>query len=78
MSIHRKASGLTADHWIAEFFAAKSALTGGVIRRSRREVDATIGLDRLEMEVRRRDFHLLVCGSQYLVVCEPGEIRAIC
>ena len=78
MSIHRMPFQINPDRWMAEFFASKAAMTGGVIRRSRREVDTLIGVDRLELEVRRRGFHLLACGSQYLVVCDPGEIRTIC
>jgi hypothetical protein len=66
------------ESWLAAFFSARAAQSGGVIRRSRREVETRVGVARLELEVRRRGFHLLLCGSQYIVVCDNDPIRTIC
>lgn len=67
-----------AHRWLAEFFAAQAAQKGGVIRRSLREVENRCGFARLELEVRRRGWHLLVCGGQAIVICDAAPIRTLC
>lgn len=66
------------DAWIAQIFAAKAAGTGGVIRRAKPWVEREIGLDRFVTEVRKRNFHLVECGSQLIVICHQGGMRLIC
>jgi len=67
-----------ADRWLDTFFSAQAVTRGGVIRRSLREVEFRCGFRRLELEVRRRGFHLLVCGGQAIVVCDSEPIRTLC
>ncbi|WP_246020426.1 N-(5'-phosphoribosyl)anthranilate isomerase [Aliigemmobacter aestuarii] len=62
------------DRWIALIFAAKSA-NGGVIRRNRFWVEKEVGLERFELEVRRRGFHMLEAGNQLIVICHNGPVR---
>jgi hypothetical protein len=64
--------------WLDQIFRAKAAASGGVIRRSIRDVEREIGRDALELEVRRRGFHLLECGPHFVIVCSPAPIRVIC
>ena len=66
-----------ADQWLATIFNAKSARSGGVVRRHRAWVDAEIGRDRFEQEVRRRGFHLIETGQQLIVICNSGNIRLV-
>lgn len=66
-----------ADQWLATIFNAKSAKNGGVLRRHRVWVDAEIGRDRFESEVRRRGFHLIETGQQLIVICNSGGIRLV-
>ena len=66
------------DIWFDQLFSAKAVSNGGVIRRSKADVDRKIGRDRLELEVRKRGFHLIEAGSQFLIVCDLGDIRLIC
>jgi hypothetical protein len=49
-----------------------------VIRRNKSDVDRKIGRDRLELEVRKRGFHLVEAGNQFLIICDRGDIRLIC
>jgi hypothetical protein len=72
MDMHRHAA---PDAWIAQIFAAKAAMTGGVIRRNRQWVETEIGWDRFVTEVRLRGFHLLETGHQLIVVCHRGHIH---
>lgn len=66
-----------AQYWLNEVFSAKAVTKGGVVRRSRHWVAAEVGTERFQAEVRRRGFHLLECGPQYVVVCSQAPIRLI-
>ena len=63
------------DFWIAQIFAAKSVLNGGVVRRNRHWIDAEIGRERFAAEVRSRGFHLLETADQLIVVCHRGSVQ---
>ncbi len=62
------------DFWLGQIFAAKSATSGGVIRRSRNWVETEIGLERFETAVRARGFHLLEAGPQLVVFCHSDPV----
>lgn len=66
------------EKWIAHLFSAKAVASGGVIRRAVRDVEARVGRSRLELEVRRRGFHLAECGGQFIIVCDANAIRLLC
>lgn len=73
----RQAIHTHPDDWIAQIFSAKAALSGGVIRRAVGWVHREIGRERFVQEVRARGFHLLECGGQFVVICNPAPIRRI-
>ena len=62
------------DVWLGQIFAAKAVATGGVVRRSRHWVQTEIGLERFELAVRARGFHLIEAGHQLVVICHSGPI----
>jgi hypothetical protein len=64
------------DRWIDLIFSAQAA-KGGVVRPSIAWVAAEVGQDLFEAEVRRRGYHLLIAGNQYVVVCNNGPIRIL-
>ncbi|WP_434621374.1 N-(5'-phosphoribosyl)anthranilate isomerase [Tabrizicola sp. M-4] len=63
------------DVWIDQIFSAKAAVTGGVIRRNVDWVEREIGQDRFFLEVRKRGFHLMRAGNQYLILCAADPIQ---
>lgn len=67
-----------ADLWIAQLFAAQAVGKGGVVRRSVQDAERKVGRRRLELEVRRRGFHLIECGGQFVIVCACADVRIIC
>jgi hypothetical protein len=69
---------LAAHPWLQELFSAKAALNGGVVRRAIRDVEREIGRAAFVSEVRRRGFHLVECGGQFIVICNPGQVRILC
>ncbi|KGB82982.1 MAG: N-(5'-phosphoribosyl)anthranilate isomerase [Confluentimicrobium sp.] len=66
------------DIWLNQIFAAKSAASGGVVRRKIVDVERKIGRQRLELEVRKRGFHMIECGAQFVIICDPTEVKLIC
>jgi hypothetical protein len=74
-NVGARASG---QDWLDQVFRAKAASCGGVLRRKVRDVEREIGRDALELEVRRRGFHLLECVGDFVIVCSPVPIRILC
>ena len=64
--------------WIDRIFDAKIAREGGVVRRSVHHVHREIGPKRLELEVRRRGFHLLQSDGHYVIICNSAPLTMIC
>lgn len=60
--------------WLDDLFSAKAVEKGGIVRRAMREVGRAV----LVGEVRRRGFHLIECGGQFIVICNPGQMQVIC
>lgn len=64
--------------WLEDLFSAKAVCRGGVVRRAVRDVEREVGRHRFVAEVRRRGFHLVECGGQFLVICNSGRIEILC
>ena len=60
--------------WVSRIFNAKAVERGGIVRRSVRDVDREIGRERLFAEARRRQFHVIECGGQFIVICNTGNM----
>lgn len=70
--------GVNTRAWLDDLFSAKAVGKGGVVRRAVRDVDREIGRGVLLSEVRRRGFHLIECGGQFIVICNTGQMQVIC
>ena len=64
--------------WCTAVFGAKSAARGGIIRRAVRDVEHEIGRGPFLEEVRRRGFHCVECGNQFIVICNDGQMKVHC
>ncbi len=64
--------------WCNALFGAKAVSKGGVVRRSVRDVELEIGRDAFFAEVRRRGFHLVECGNQFIIICHDGHMKVHC
>ncbi|MEY4983214.1 MAG: hypothetical protein RIR62_1480, partial [Pseudomonadota bacterium] len=64
-------------HWAEAVFAAKAVGRGGIVRRSVASVEREFGRAAFEAEVRRRGFHLVEIGGQFIVLCNSGQMRVI-
>ena len=56
----------------------RAAVEGGIIRRSRYDVERLSPEAALKPEVQRRGYHLLTVGDQYVIVYNPGQLDIIC
>ena len=65
------------DRWLHQIFTARSVQSGGVVRRRVGDVERKIGRQALELEVRRRGFHLIEAGGQYIIICTRAPLRVI-
>jgi hypothetical protein len=70
-------ASLTAA-WMDSVFSAKAVEKGGVVRRSVRDVEQQVGRADFVAEVRRRGFHMVECGGQFVVICNTGHMQVIC
>jgi hypothetical protein len=64
--------------WIQDIFRAGAVNKGGIVRRSRSDVIANGGYLTLKQEVKRRGFHMLRTGGQYVIVCNKGDFKILC
>ena len=60
--------------FINNIFRADAAKKGGVVRRSKKDVETIASYAELEKEVKRRNFHLLEAGGQYVIVCTTAKL----
>ncbi|MEM6588710.1 MAG: N-(5'-phosphoribosyl)anthranilate isomerase [Pseudomonadota bacterium] len=70
-------SPLAPDIWIADMFMTKAVQKGGVIRRSRRDIERFAGMDRFLRELERRGFQAFVNGGQVVVFCNREPLRRL-
>lgn len=68
----------TASTWLDTLFSAQAVAKGGVVRRAVRDVEREVGRQHLVTEVRRRGFHLVECGGQFIVICNTGQLQVVC
>jgi hypothetical protein len=64
--------------WANAVFTASAAAKGGVVRRAVRDVEREVGRDAFVREVRRRGYHMIEIGGQFVVICNPGQMTVIC
>ena len=66
------------DGWIDVIFGTKAARSGGVVRRNATWVANEVGEARLVEEVRKRGFHCIRNGNQYVILCNSGGMQVLC
>ncbi|ROT98599.1 N-(5'-phosphoribosyl)anthranilate isomerase [Histidinibacterium lentulum] len=64
--------------WLDQVFASDTARRGGVVRRKVSDVEREVGVAALELEVRRRGYHLLRSGGTFIVICRQDPVLVIC
>ncbi len=69
--------GPKGEAWVHQIFDAKSAKTGGVLRRKVASVEKYASEQKLVREVKRRGFHALRVEDHYLIICATGRFKLL-
>lgn len=64
--------------WITDIFSAGAVNKGGIVRRSKADVLKNGGYKALRAEVKRRGFHMIRTGGQYVIICNKGDFKLLC
>lgn len=70
--------GPRGDQWIQQIFQAQAARNGGIVRRKIHSVVQFASTEALEAAVRRRGFHMVISGDQFVILCNPGQFQVVC
>lgn len=63
--------------WIGQVFKAKQVTSGGIVRRSAKSVLENATEAELIAEVKKRKFHMILVGTQYVIYCR-NDVTMIC
>ncbi|WP_224824633.1 N-(5'-phosphoribosyl)anthranilate isomerase [Cognatishimia sp. MH4019] len=69
---------LPPDLWLQQIFDSKAARQGGIVRRKARDVERTVGRERFVREIKRRGFHCVENGGQFVVFCNNEQVHVLC
>lgn len=58
-------------------FAAKIATVDGIVRRKKSSVAMHASREELIAAVKKRNFHLIETGDQFVVICNSGAVKII-
>jgi hypothetical protein len=64
--------------WIGQIFRAGAVNKGGIVRRSKADVLRNGGYTALRTEVKKRGFHMIRTGGQYVIICNRGDFKLLC
>lgn len=77
MQTLNRPSPLAPDVWMNDIFKSKAAISGGVIRRSARDVERYVGRSAFAQELDRRGFQAIENGGQIVIFCNREPIRRL-
>lgn len=60
--------------WIAQIFDSYAASHGGVVRRSKKDVEKFASLAEVISAATRRGFHVIETGGQIVILCHKGAL----
>lgn len=63
--------------WIDQIFDAQQVNSGNAVRRNIEDVKRYASMEELISEVKERNYHLVECGEQVIIICNPGHIRIV-
>ncbi len=64
--------------WIDQIFDSKIAKRGGTVRRKKSSVATYSSLAELKAEVKKRKFHMIEHGDQYIIFCNKALVKIVC
>lgn len=67
----------TGTAWIEKWFEAKTTLERGVVRRAKADINKYASFDLVRQEAKRRKWHIVEVGDQWVVICNSGDIQIV-
>jgi hypothetical protein len=64
--------------WLDQMFQAAVKSRDGIVRRQKPDVRQYASFEDLLKEVRRRGWHLIEAGDQYIVICNETAVVVHC
>ena len=61
--------------WCEQVFEAKAVAKGGIVRRQIVDVERQVGRAYVYHQLEKRGFHLVECGTQFIVICNGSALR---
>jgi len=68
---------ITPKAWIDQMFKAKIAQNGGPIRRKKSTIEKHASLDGVKEEAKKRGWHIVEVGEQWVVICNKGTVKIV-
>ncbi|MFC4733251.1 N-(5'-phosphoribosyl)anthranilate isomerase [Salipiger abyssi] len=68
---------ISPDRWLGHLFASRAAASGGVVRRSTRDIERIVGRERFLAELDRRGFRAVENAGQIIVFCNRDAVRIL-
>jgi len=63
--------------WTEQVYAAKQAKNSGVVRRSLRWIEKSVGLDKYIADAKNRGYHPMRAYDQTVVICANGNLEVL-
>ena len=63
--------------WANQIFNSKIAKRGGVVRRKIASIERYTSQDELKEECKKRGFHVVRHGDQWLIFCDEAEVKIV-
>jgi hypothetical protein len=63
--------------WIAQIFESKIAKSGGVVRRRLSSIDQFASRTQLQQECKKRGYHIVEHGNQWLIFCDKAMVKIV-
>lgn len=63
--------------WLQQVFNAGQVAQGNIVRRKKSSVHKYASEAALVAEVKKRKFHLVTTGDQYIIICNTGQVQLL-
>lgn len=63
--------------WVKQIFESQIAKRGGVVRRKVSSIDKYASQSAVKAEAKRRRYHIVQHGDQWLIFCDKASVRIV-
>lgn len=63
--------------WVTQIFKSQIAKRGGVVRRKITSIDKYASQAEVKVEARRRGYHIVEHGDQWLIFCDKASVKIV-